>query len=466
MQMPTNRFGFVDALLAVIVLLVAGGLRVGYVVTYCDADQPAPVQVQDADSSITLVRPSGQAATDLDGLVDNLRHSNWYGNRAPLADREEETARVSPGYPWLVATLAGWLDDPATATQGIRLGQCALGALTAVFYFLFTRLAFGSSFVGFLAGLLTAINPFWIVNVAELQEGTLASFLLASCLFLGTASTQRGNVLGSLLFGGSLAGMTLVRAALLPYAFVACLWFLLHCRNIPRGWVCALLAVLGFANGLAPWMVRDLRAFGDVMPITDSLYLDLWMGNNKSARGGPQSEETLRESLPPERLKQLMAEPNQARRYGMLAEDLKTMVQDNPTGVIEKRMRSGVCFLVGAAWFTDYTLARALEMPAPTAALPRGLPLALRLALFVMFTLGLMGWRWSYGWNREANLASLAFLWIPLPYILSHAEDFSGPRLPLDGVLLAFAAFAMSWMLPPVARVVFPEDETPGGEES
>jgi hypothetical protein len=194
--------------------------------------------------------------------------------------------------------------------------------------------------------------------------------------------------------------MTLVRAALLPYAFLACLWFLLHCRNIPRGWVCALLAVLGFGNGLAPWLVRDLQAFGDVMPITDSLYLDLWIGNNSSARGGPQSEQTLREALPPQRLKVILAEPNQARRYNLLADDLKSMVRDNPTGVIEKRLRSGTCFLVGAAWFRDYSMAREPVTPAQPTPLPRGLSLALRLALLVMFTLGLMGWRWSYGWNR------------------------------------------------------------------
>ena len=421
--------------------------------------------MQDAASAITLVRPSGHVLTEHDVLVDNLRQANWYANRGPLADREEETARAAPGYPWLVATLAYWLDDGESATAVIRCGQCGLGALTAAFYYLFARLVFGSSFVGLLAGLLTAINPFWILNVAEIQDGTLASFLLASCLFLGTAATRRGNVLGSLLFGGSLAAMTLVRAALLPYAFLACLWFLLQCRNIPRGWVCALLAVLGFGNGLAPWMVRDLQAFGEVLPITDSLYLDLWIGNNTTARGGPQDEQTLRDSLAPERLKALLAEPNQARRYGMLAENLKSTIEDKPTGIIEKRLRSGVCFLVGEAWFRDYTLAREPVTEAPATPLPRGWQLALRLALLVMFTLGLMGWRWSYGWNRGANLASLAFLWIPLPYILSHADDFSGPRLPLDGVLLTFAAFALGWIFPPVARIVFPEDNGQAGEE-
>ena len=44
--------------------------------------------------------------------------------------------------------------------------------------------------------------------------------------------------------------------------------------------------------------------------------------------------------------------------------------------------------------------------------------------------------------------SSLAVMWIPLPYLLSHAEALSGPRLPLDGVLLCYAAFALCGMLP------------------
>ena len=43
---------------------------------------------------------------------------------------------------------------------------------------------------------------------------------------------------------------------------------------------------------------------------------------------------------------------------------------------------------------------------------------------------------------------SLAAIWIPLPYVLGHAEALSGPRLPLDGVLLCYAAFALACLLP------------------
>jgi hypothetical protein len=160
-----------------------------------------------------------------------------------------------------------------------------------------------------------------------------------------------------------------------------------------------------------------------------------------------------------------MAEPNQARRYGMLAKDLSTRIEDNPAGVLEKRLRAGICFLFGAAWLHDYTFTRENWPSDEPTGLAELIPLALPVFMIVMLTLGLLGWRWSYGWNREANLGSLALVWIPLPYVLSHGDYFCGPRLPLDGVLLTFAAFALGWMFPPVSRVVFPEEEEPGQEQ-
>jgi hypothetical protein len=65
-----------------------------------------------------------------------------------------------------------------------------------------------------------------------------------------------------------------------------------------------------------------------------------------------------------------------------------------------------------------------------------------------MLALGVLGWRWTYGWRWESMPSSLAVLWVPVPYLLSHAAALSGPRLPLDGVLLSYAAFALVCLVP------------------
>src|SRR5207245_8006274 len=142
------------------------------------------------------------------------------------------------------------------------------------------RRAFANRWVGGLTGLFCALHPFWIINTAEVKDGVLATFLLAVCLLTGARASQSGGPISSLLYGLALAALALVRAALLPFAIVAMVWFLFRCRTARRGWLCAILAFLGFTNGLAPWIIRDYKNLHDLVPIADSTYLNLWVGNN------------------------------------------------------------------------------------------------------------------------------------------------------------------------------------------
>ena len=98
------------------------------------------------------------------------------------------------------------------------------------------------------------------MNTGWSDDGSLTAFLLGLSLFMvQVPSAQTGGPFASLLFGLTLAGLALVRAALLPFAFAALIWFLLRSRTLARGWLCGLLAFLGFANGLAPWTVRNVQ---------------------------------------------------------------------------------------------------------------------------------------------------------------------------------------------------------------
>src|SRR5262249_10639358 len=156
-------------------------------------------------------------------------------------------------------------------------------------YFLFARRAFGSALVAVLAGLFCALHPFWVVSAAELEDGTVAAFLLGLAVWLGARGGQSGGALTSLLYGLVLAGLALVRAALLPFVFVAVLWSLWRCRSLPRGWLYALLAFLGFANALVPWTVRNYQLDEDVVPVVDTAWWHLWIGNSPGATGGAET---------------------------------------------------------------------------------------------------------------------------------------------------------------------------------
>lgn len=464
------RWSAVDLGLLVLVLLVAGAVRVWYVNECAEQGRATPaLQVQGQPPRVEAPadgqKPRGQAQpTEFDVLVDNLARERWFASQAPLAATIEDTAHVAPGHAWLVAAIGGWTESWEQADQVVRWLHIVLGTLTAACYFFFARRAFASPLVAVLTGLFCALHPFWIVNTAELADGVLATFLLAAVLMLGTRASQIGGPLTSLLFGLGLAALAMVRAALLPFAVVALLWFLMRCRTVTRGWFCALLAFLGFANGLAPWTVRNWQTYGEIVPVADSAYLHLWIGNNPRATGGPMDEGQLRQTLSAERVREL-EELNQVQRYRRLSADVFEAVAADPAGAVSNRLWAGLYFIFGENWFTQRTLTAlgsADDAPAELAGWladgHRGLLVG---GVFAMLILGFLGWRWTYAWRASARLATLALLWIPLPYLLSHADVLSGPRLPLDGILLCFSAFALASVLPGGAPLRHgPEEET------
>lgn len=447
-KMPAFHAGTLFALF--LVMSVAGFARVGYLTLCADQGRLGPGLVVQGDS------PD-------DNVAANLVAHGWFGAVAPLSPGEEATAHVAPG-PAYIARAAAWMfDHPEPMLRWLHAG---LGILTAGCYFLFARRAFHSTLIGTLAGLLVALDPFAILNTAELGDGVLASFMLAICLALGARAAQEGGAFTSLVFGLALAGLALVRAACLPFAVVALLWFLWQCRRFPLGWFAGILALLGFANGLVPWSLRNYQLFERPVPIADSTYWHLWIGNNPQATGSELDPDAALASLPEERKKELRDEPNQARRYNMLARDVWDEIREHPTETIDRRIKALIAYFFGGNWIKDGRLSATVPSgdavaPAP-GWLTENVELVLHGWLVAMLVLALLGWRWSYPWRRQGRLAVIAALWLPLPYILSHAERLSGPRLPLDGVLLCFAACALLAFVPGVARpteLAFPSNE-------
>lgn len=452
MAADMRRFGFLDFLLLLVVFAVAGGVRAGYLMTCADnGNRSGPLRVVEPspvvpDFAAAEGLREGEKATEQDVLIHNVRMDFWFASRAPFAADEETTAHVSPGFPYLVGVLSRYVpEDQAEFT--VRWAQVGLGAFTAAFYFLFARRAFRSLMVGTLAGLFAAFHPFWVVEVANMNEATLASCALGLCLLLASQAGEKGGALKSLLLGASLAGLALVRAAFLPFSFVMLVWFLLRSRTLRFGWLCALCAFLGFGAALSPWTIRNYQEFNEPVPVVSSTYLHLWIGNNPLATGGPMTEE-MRKGAPVAELQQI---PGQSARYARLGRDVAQEVRDNPVRSIQRRLRAILMFCFGARWLADGTI---VETTSEANNMPQWLqdayPVTFPAVLFGLTVLTFLGWRWTYGWRWECIPAALAMMWVPLPYILGHAGPLSGERLPLDGVLLCLSAFALCCFLPGV----------------
>jgi hypothetical protein len=409
-----NRFSAVEFALFAVVLLAATGTRFWYV--YAFARTGAPFGVQ------------GSRGEEFDILVRNLNEGHGFAGPAAGAAADAKRLDIAPLYPWLLAQLAPASAETELLYERARWAQCALGGLTAGLLFLFVRRAFESPLVALLVGLAAAFHPFWILNVAEINDGVLASFLVALVLFL--AACSRFEEFGpSWLLGMSLAALALTRAALLVFAVICLLWFLRRCQVARRRAVPALLVVFGFASGLAPWMIRNYQVAHDVFPIVDSAYLHLWIGNHAGASGGA-----------PRPLESTAASDRER------ADAIRETVKADLAGTLRRRMSAGLYFLFGEDWFSQQRLFETYGAP-ESAEVVRFLQVALPGSLLALLLLAFLGWRWTYAWYESVAPVTLAVLWIPLPYTLGHAEALSGPRLPLDGPLLCLAAYAVAGLL-------------------
>ncbi|MBV9123924.1 MAG: hypothetical protein JO112_11250, partial [Planctomycetes bacterium] len=236
-----------------------------------------------------------------------------------------------------------------------------------------------------------------------------------------------------------LAALALTRGALLPFAWVALLWYCWRCRTLVHGWLCALLAILGFGLVLAPWTMRNYRELHNPLPIADEAYFHLWVGNHPAragqfpaATGGPWQGDTM-----------VVGEKDIQKTTHEFGEDVLEEVRQHPADTLQRRLNAGLYFFFGQEYFTNQRLWR--EKAAGTDVpewFRNSYPGALFGSLLALFLLAVVGWRWSFPWPQSGLLA-VAVLWIPLPYLLGHAGALQGPRLPLDGVFLCYAAYTL-----------------------
>ena len=142
----------------------------------------------------------------------------------------------------------------------------------------------------------------------------------------------------------------------------------------------------------------------------------------------------------------------------MLAHDVYDSITSDPKRTCDLRVQATLAYLLGGKWFAESRGPVGKGANIGQLDARSGRPgessvwdwfgdyqaqTLLIFTLLLLFVLSFVGWRLSMSWRHQSRLAALAVFWVPLPYVLSHAEAWSGPRLPLDGVLLCLAAYAL-----------------------
>ena len=106
-------------------------------------------------------------------------------------------------------------------------------------------------------------QSFWIINEAELTDGTVATFLVASSLAFGHVGVRGSGPARKRPLrpfarrrGASCRRQHAVRN-------LALVWFLFRCRLVQLGWFLGLLVLLGFGNG-GPMLLHNQSVSGRV----------------------------------------------------------------------------------------------------------------------------------------------------------------------------------------------------------
>ena len=211
------------------------------------------------------------AATDLSsgrGFTEVLRH---------------------PGY---IAFLALVFKLFGTGDTAVRLAQAALGALQCLLVYSLARSLFKKELPARLSALFLALYPYAIFHSAHLLSEAFYSFLLTLFLALLYLLPDRRNALPIAVAAGAAFGLAvLTKSTVLVAAPFILLWFALN--RLPAR--CAAAFVLGAGLCVLPWTARNYRVHGKLILVNMSGSY-LFQANNP---------ETMRIELETRRLKEV-----------------------------------------------------------------------------------------------------------------------------------------------------------------
>ena len=201
------------------------------------------------------------------------------------------TSQQAPIYPALVAAAfaAGGVETP-TALLILEMGQAILGGLLVLGVLrLACELAPDHRYVGFAAGLITAIHPTLVYAATHVQVASLGATLLV-WTFVYAFKTGTSGRLANARETGCLLSAAILCDPILALAGAGTTWAIVQGR-VERGgstrqaaWIVA-TAFLTTVVGITPWLVRNALVHGEFVAIKSTFGYAFWQGNCALSEG-------------------------------------------------------------------------------------------------------------------------------------------------------------------------------------
>jgi 4-amino-4-deoxy-L-arabinose transferase-like glycosyltransferase len=182
----------------------------------------------------------------------------------------------APLVPFVIA--ASTACDPSSARQ-IKYIMALADAATAAAIGVLAWLLFRRTDAAFLATLLSALDPFFIAGVTDIRSEPLFMLCLTLSLVLLLLALLRDSAVAAAGCGMLLALAALARPAALVCIplFAAAPWVMGRLSARRRALAASLIVLLAVAT-LAPWTLRNVRRFHELIVINDAAGYNFWRG--------------------------------------------------------------------------------------------------------------------------------------------------------------------------------------------
>lgn len=192
----------------------------------------------------------------------------------------------APGYPALLAALGVTADVSSTPAR-VKIAQSVLGAIVVGMIGLLALRAW-SPRAGVIAAAIAAAYPPLVWISSYVFSESLYMPLAFACVLLLDAARARADEERSARGGGALtvaAGLfagaaVLARPGMLLFLPLAALWFVRRRQGSLALAFCVAAVVV-----VAPWTLRNARAYGRFVPVASEGGVTFWTGNHPLARG-------------------------------------------------------------------------------------------------------------------------------------------------------------------------------------
>lgn len=210
-----------------------------------------------------------------------------YGFSDPFGPHTGPTAWEPPLYPYLIAAVFKIAGVYSVASAFILLALNSLfSSFTCIPIFLIARKCFGERVAVWSAwgwALLPTVM-YWCAR--WVWETSLAALLLAALFWLTLRLEEIDGAAPWMGFGLLWGVAALTNSSLLAFLPASGMWVLHQRRARRKSWIPAIaLAALFFVATLAPWTIRNYKAFGNFILVRSNFGAELRLGNGPGADG-------------------------------------------------------------------------------------------------------------------------------------------------------------------------------------